>query len=170
MILQREKRTGRFQSVVFIEQFLKRDPCIDVALYLLYNLAERVSRYRVAVSLQFARKVYISPVNMAAYLEIHDVHIGEVLIHHQTAIFYPYILLVDIGDFRQRFDTALFGQGVDVCGVLLGFGKDALCRCYKLVERHLSTVFRRGIDMNNLALVLGIPQASANLCEQRGNI
>ena len=107
---------------------------------------------------------------MAADFEIHDVHIGEVLIHHQTAIFYPYILLVDIGDFRQRFDAALFGQGVDVCGVLLGFGKDALCRCDKLVERYLAAVFGRGIDMDNLALVLGIPQASANLCEQRGNI
>ena len=107
---------------------------------------------------------------MSAYLEIHDVHIGEVLIHHQTPIFYPYILLVDIGDFRQRFDAALFGQGVDVCGVLHGFGKDALCRCDKLVERYLAAVLGRGIDVYNLALVLGIPQASANLCEQRGNI
>ena len=112
----------------------------------------------------------LSPVNMSAYLEIHDVHIGEVLIHHQTAIFYPYILLVDIGDFRQRFDTALFGQGVDVCGVLLGFGKNALCRCDKFIEGNISAVLGRGIDMDNLALVLGIPQASANLCEQGRNI
>lgn len=107
---------------------------------------------------------------MAAYLEIHDVHIGEVLIHHQTAIFYPYILLVDIGDFRQRFDAALFGQGVDVCGILHGFLQGLLGGRDKFVERYLAAVFRRGIDMDNLTLILGIPQASANLCEQRGNI
>ena len=100
MIVQREKRTGRFQSAVFIEQFFERNPCVGLVLHLLYNLAERMAGYRVAVSLQFIRKVYIGSVNMSAYLEIHDVHIGEVLIHHQTAIFYPYILFIDVFDFR----------------------------------------------------------------------
>ena len=40
----------------------------------------------------------------------------------------------------------------------------------KFVEGNISAVLGRGIDVYNLALVLGIPQASANLREQRGNI
>ena len=38
--------------------------------------------YRVAVSLQFIRKVYISSVNMTADFEIDYIHVGKVPIHH----------------------------------------------------------------------------------------
>ena len=82
MIVQREKRSGRFQTVVFIEQLFERNPRIGLVLYLLHNLAERVAGYRVAVSLQFIRKVYISSVNMTADFEIDYIHVGKVPIHH----------------------------------------------------------------------------------------
>ena len=56
--------------------------------------------YRVAVSLQFIRKVYISSVNMAADFEIDYIHVGKVPIHHQPIVLYAYILFVDVFDFR----------------------------------------------------------------------
>ena len=40
---------------------------------------------------------------MSADFEIHDVHIGEVLIHDKAVIDYPYILFVDICEFSIRF-------------------------------------------------------------------
>ena len=40
----------------------------------------------------------------------------------------------------------------------------------KFIEGNISAVLGRGIDMDNLALVFGIPQASANLCKQSRNI
>ena len=86
--------------MVFIEQVFERNPCVGLVLYLLHNLAERMAGYRVTVSLQFIRKVYIGSVNMTADFEIHNVHIGKVLIHDKAVIFYPYILFVDIFDFR----------------------------------------------------------------------
>lgn len=63
--------------------------------------------YRVTVSLQFIRKVYIGSVNMTADFEIHNVHIGKVLIHDKAVIFYPYILFVDIFDFDKVFSRAV---------------------------------------------------------------
>ena len=70
MALQRKEWLGRFQTVVFIEQVFECNTCVVVVLYLLYNLAERVAGYRVAVSLQFICKAYIGSVNMPAYFEI----------------------------------------------------------------------------------------------------
>lgn len=61
----------------------------------------------VSVSFQFAGKVYIGSVNMAANLEVYDVHIGQIFIHDQLVVLNPYILLVDIFDFDKVFTRVL---------------------------------------------------------------
>lgn len=94
MAYQGEERLGRFQPMVFFKQLPECNPRIVFILQLLDNFAEWMPWNGVSVSFQLAGKVYIGSVNMAAYLEVYDVHIGEVLIHHQPIIFYAYILFV----------------------------------------------------------------------------
>ena len=77
--------------------------------------------YRVAIPLQFIRKVYIGSVNMTADFEIHNVHIGKVLIHDKAVIFYPYILFVDVLDFRQGLFPCRIAQWIYLVGILNGF-------------------------------------------------
>ena len=107
---------------------------------------------------------------MAADFEIDYIHVGKVPIHHQPIVLDAYILLIDIFDFRQRFNSCRFTQFVYLVSIAYRLCKHFLCRCHEFIQCHLSAVLGRGKNMDNLALVLGIPQASANLCEQRGNI
>ena len=122
--------------------------------------------YRVAIPLQFIRKVYIGSVNMAADFEIDYIHISEILIHDKAVIFYPYILFVDVFDFRQGFFPCPIALLIYLVGILNGFLQGFLGGRNKFIEGNISAVLGRGIDVYNLALVFGIPQASANLCEQ----
>lgn len=170
MALQREKRSSRFQAVVFIEQFPERDPNIVPALHLLYNPAERVADYLIAVSLLFIDKVYISSVNMAAYFEIHYVHVGEIFIHHQPIVLYAHIQFVDIWNLRQRFDSAFFWHGIYVRRILHSFLQRFIRSRHKFVQCYISAVLGGGVDMDNLTLVFGISQSTAYLCEQGRNI
>ena len=89
--------------MIFIEQFLECNSCVGLIFYLLDDVAERVLCNNVPVSFKLICKIHIGSINMPTYLEIDYIHVGEVLIYHQSIALDTYILFVDIFDFRQRF-------------------------------------------------------------------
>lgn len=64
---------------------------------------------------------------------------------------------VDVFDFRQRFDSGRFTQLVYLVCILHGFLQGLFRSCHEFIQCHFTAVLGRGIDMNNLALVFGIP-------------